>query len=66
MQIKKRMLIKITKSNFWYKKGEVHEVGCYITVAFGDKYPCFEKYNGMYGINITDCKILKILDDSIS
>ena len=59
---KKRMIVKITNTNNWYKKGEKHEVGCYITLKFSDGHPCYEKKIGHYGICIDDCKVIKILN----
>lgn len=63
MRTNKRILVKITKNpkNAWYKKGEIHNVGAYITSDYkstkkGQKEFYYEKGNGCYGISIYDCK----------
>ena len=63
MRTKKRMLVKITKSNGWYKKGDTHEVGCYIVFDFHPvgKSCHFELAKGVYGIDVLNCKIIKYL-----
>lgn len=57
-----RMRVKITQitGEKWYKVGEVHEVGCYITLAYCGG-PSYEKSKGFNGIDITDCKIIEVL-----
>ena len=58
---KRRMLVKITKTDTWYKKGDVHEVGCYMVTNYmhGDFF--YEKIRHQYGIDVTHCRIIKIL-----
>jgi hypothetical protein len=60
----KRMLVKITEtpdSPCWYKKGETHEVGCYIVFDYFNMPASYEVARHYKGINIQDCIVLKIL-----
>ena len=61
---KRRMLVKITrtpKTQSWYKKGETHEVGCYMVTDFMNSDFAYECKLNYLGINVLDCKIIKIL-----
>lgn len=53
---KKRILVKVTKSSGWYKKGDVHEVGAYLTYGYVGEKPHFEKFRNHWGISIYHCK----------
>ena len=58
MKNEERIQVKITTSRNWYKKGQIHEVGNYVTFDFAGNDPCFEKGQGTYGIHVSDCEIL--------
>ena len=57
MKNEERIKVKITRTNLWYKKGEVHEVGNYITFEWFDGRPFYEQGNGCMGIDVADCEI---------
>lgn len=60
---KRRMHVKITESAGWYKKGEIHEVGCYMAFSYLPKGSVhYEKRKHGYGIDVTHCKVIKILN----
>ncbi len=42
----------------WYKIGEKHKVLNKITFGFSDNDAHFSKEEGVYGIRVSDCKIL--------
>ena len=66
MKSQEKIRVKITKTNKWYKKDEIHEVLNYVTFAFVGGDPCYEKSNGSYGIHCADCEILTIPELSIT
>ena len=60
MKKEERINVKIVKltGGCWYKVGEVHNVGNYITFDFKCGEPMFEVNNGYRGIEVSDCVIL--------
>lgn len=58
-----RIKVKITKTAYWYKEGDVHEVGNYVRFDWGSEdreAPFFEKGSGTYGIDCRHCEILPL------
>ena len=60
MKPEEKISVKITGDNpiLWYKKGEIHEVGNYISFDWHDGEPHFEKEEGYFGIALKDCEII--------
>jgi len=53
-----KLKIEIINTKGWYKKGEIHEVGNYITLGFIGGAAHFEVEKGFKGIDIRDCIVL--------
>ena len=53
-----RIKVKVTKSDGWSIKGDVHEVGNYVVFGFCGGGPHFEKGKGTYGIALENCEVL--------
>ena len=59
MKAQEKIFVKTICTNNWYKKGEIHEVGNYVTFDYCGNDPCFEKSGGSHGINVSDCEIFE-------
>ena len=57
-KMKERLKVRITNTNNWYKKDEIHEVCNYVTFAYVGKNAAFEVDKGVYGIDLKDCIVL--------
>ena len=57
MAKKERIKVRITETNGWYNKGEIHEVGNYVVFSYfgGASFEVGERWNG---INLSDCVVL--------
>lgn len=56
--MEEKLKVRITHTNFWYHKDEVHEVFNHVVFGFYRCNACFEKEYGKYGIELTDCEVL--------
>lgn len=56
-KVKEKIKVKVTKSDGWYKKGEIHTVHNHVSFTFSNG-PAFEKGNGSMGISCIDCIVL--------
>ena len=54
----KRLKVRITNTDGWYKKGEIHEVYNYVTFGYRGNTAHFEVNKGSYGIDLKDCVVL--------
>lgn len=62
---RRRMIVEIAKNTGrYYKPGDKHEVGCYITFGYGRGVPHFEqgKDKNGDGIAVEDCRVVQVLD----
>ncbi len=53
-----KIKIKVTTSHGWAKKGEIHEVGNYVSFNWHDGEPHYEKGTGSMGISLEHCEIV--------
>jgi hypothetical protein len=53
-----KLTVRITHTNGWYKKDEIHEVNNYVTFDFHGRDANFEKNKGTYGISLNHCVVL--------
>ena len=53
-----KVLITAGIKDKWYKKGEIHEVGNYLSFSWGDDEPHFEQGDRVFGIPLSSCKVL--------